>query len=175
MRLAAWMIAVPVAFLIFLSSSAVAAPFYSSSVSIDANPIGVFSGKVSAITYEILFDMGQKNQTLSVRNVERHYDFDDSWKMVSSGGSIKNGQFLRISDEVNVTEDIALGAHTLTLRFQTKLANESTWSDMEKSMTIYVQKQSGNMFSGLEVAIGIAIAAVLAVIFYVLIKRRPSE
>jgi hypothetical protein len=107
--------------------------------------------------------------------VERHYDFDAGWAQVSSGGSIKNGQFLRMTDTVNVTEDISIGAHSLTLRFQTKLANETAWSEMEKSMTIYVQKQSGNEFSATEIVIGIAIAGVLAAVFFVLIRRERSS
>jgi hypothetical protein len=175
MRLAAGLIVVLVAGLMIFPGSAAAAPFYSSSITIDANPIGLFSGKDSAISYEILFDMGQKNQTLSVRNVERQYDFQEGWESISGGGSIKNGQFLRISDEVNVTEDVSLGAHTLTLRFQAKLANETAWSDVEKSMTIYVQKQSGNAFSGTEIAAGVIIAGALAIVFYFLIRRRPSK
>ncbi len=165
-----------IAFLMIPMAMVQAVPYYDNKVRLDANPVGIFSGRDSTITYELFFDMGQKNQTLSVRSLERQYDFEDNWTALSGGGNIKNGQFLRIPDQVNASESVPIGAHTLTLRFEAKLANETSWSEMEKSMTIYVQKQVGNEFSGWEVAVGAIIAGCLAILFYHLIRReRPSK
>jgi hypothetical protein len=165
-----------IAFLMVPMGAVQAAPYYENSVRLDANPVGVFSGRDSTITYELFFDMGQKNQTLSVRNLERQYDFEDNWTSLSGGVSIKNGQFLRIPDQVNASETVSIGAHTMTLRFEAKLSNETSWNEMEKSMTIYVQKSVTNQFSGWEVAVGAIIAGSLAIIFYHLIRReRPSK
>lgn len=158
-------------FLVLGLPAASALPYYNGSVRLDANPVGIFSGRDSAITYEIIFDMGQKNQTLSLRDIERQYDFEDNWTLLAGGGSIKNGKFLSVPDLVNASESVSIGAHKLTLRFEAKLANETSWSEMEKSMTIYVQKQTGNDFSGWEVALGAIIAGGLAILFYHLIRR----
>ncbi len=159
------------AFLIIPMGAAQAAPYYDGSVRLDANPVGIFSGMDSSITYELFFNIGQKNQTLSVRDLQRQYDFEDNWTSLSGGGIIKNGQFLRVPDQVNASGSVSIGAHSMTLRFEAKLANETSWSEMEKSMTIYVQKPISNQFGGWEIALGVGIAAALAIIFYLLMKR----
>ena len=159
------------AFLIIPMGAAQAAPYYDGSVRLDANPVGIFSGMDSSITYELFFNIGQKNQTLSVRDLQRQYDFEDNWTSLSGGGIIKNGQFLRGPDQVNASGSGSIGAHSMTLGFEAKLANETSWSEMEKSMTIYVQKPISNQFGGWEIALGVGIAAALAIIFYLLMKR----